>query len=64
MGTHSTVQKIQVGILNSKLETLNVMPVGLMVERLDGKVKQEISAFTVKQVAGGMKVINWNKQKD
>ena len=64
LGTHSTVQKIQVGVLNSKLETLNVMPVELMVESLDGKVKQEISAFTVKQAAGGMKVINWNKQKD
>ena len=40
------------------------MPVELMVESLDGKVKQEISGFTVKQVTGGMKVINWNKHKD
>ena len=40
------------------------MPVELMVESLDGKVKHEISAFTVKQVTGGMKVINWNKHKD
>ena len=37
------------------------MPVELMVESLDGKVKHETSAFTVKQVTGGMKVINWNK---
>ena len=35
-----------------------------MVESLDRKVKQEISGFTVKQVTGGMKVINWNKHKD
>ena len=40
------------------------MPVELMVESLDGKVKHEISVFTVKQVTGGMKVINWNKHKD
>ena len=31
---------------------------------LGWKVKQEISVFTVKQVTGGMKVINWNKHKD
>ena len=58
LGTNDTVQKIQVGVLNGKLETLDVKPVELMVERFDGKVKQEISAFTVKQVTGEMKVIN------
>ena len=57
MGAHGTVKKIQVGVLNGKLETLDVMPVELMVESLDGKVKHEISVFTVKQVTGGMKVI-------
>ena len=64
LGTDGTVQKIQVGALNGELETLDVMPVELMVESLGGKVKHEISAFTVKQVTGGMKVINWNKHKD
>ena len=64
LGTHGTVQRIQVGVLNGKLEALNVMPVELMVESLDGKMKQEISVFTVKQVTGGMKIINWNTQKD
>ena len=44
MGAHGTVKKIQVGVLNGKLETLDVMPVELMVESLDGKVKQEKSA--------------------
>ena len=64
LDTHGAVQKIQVGVLNGKMGTLDVMPVELMVESLDGKVKQEISAFTVKQVTGGMKVINWNEHKD
>ena len=32
-----------------------------MVESFDGKVKHEISAFKVKEVTSGMKVINWNK---
>ena len=63
-GTHGTVEKIQVGVLNDKMETLDVMPVELMVESLDGNVKHEISAFTVKQVTGGMKVNSWNKHKD
>ena len=58
LGTQVTVQKIQVGVLNGKLETLDVMQVELMVESLDEKVKHEISAFAVKQVTGGMKVIN------
>ena len=40
------------------------MPVELMVGSLDGKIKQDISAFIVKQVTGGMKLINWNKHKD
>ena len=34
-----------------------------MLEGLDGKVKQEISAFTFKRVTGGMKVINKYKDK-
>ena len=54
----------KVGVLNGKLEALNVMPVELMVESLDGKEKQEISFFTVKQVTDGIKVINWKKHKD
>ena len=64
MGSHGSVQRIQVGVLNGKLETLDVMPVELIVESLDGKVKDEVSVFTVKQVTGGMKVVNWNKHKD
>ena len=35
--THGSVQLIQVGVLNGKIETLDVMPVELMVESLDGK---------------------------
>ena len=60
LGSHGSVQRIQVGVLKGKLETLNVMPVELIVESLDGKVKDEVSMFTVKQVTGGMKVVNWN----
>ena len=33
--THGSVQRIQVGVLNGKTETLDVMPVELMVESLD-----------------------------
>ena len=62
--THGSVQPIQVGVLNGKIETLDVMPVELMVESLDGKKKEDISVFTVKQVTGGMKVINWNEHKN
>ena len=62
--THGSVQRIQVGVLNGKIETLDVMPVELMVESLDGKMKENISVFTVKQVTGGMKVINWNEHKN
>ena len=64
LDTQGTVQKIQVGVLSGKLETLDVIPVELMVESLDEKVKHEISAFAVKQVTGGMKVIDWNRHKD
>ena len=64
LGSHGSVQRIQVGVLNGKLETLDVMPVELIVESLDGKVKDEVSMFTVKQVTGGMKVVDWNKHKD
>ena len=56
-------KKIKVRGFIGKLETLDVMPVELMVESLDRKVKQKIFAFIVKQVTGGMKVINWNKHK-
>ena len=40
LGTDGTVQKIQVGVLNGKLETLDVMPVELMVESLDFTVER------------------------
>ena len=63
LGSHGSVQRIQDGVLNGKLETLDVMPVELIVESLDGKVKDEVSMFTVKQVTGGMKVVNCNKHK-
>ena len=43
-------KSLQVRVLNGKLETLGVVPVELMVESLDGKVKLEISVFTVKKV--------------
>ena len=62
--THGSVQRIQVGVLNGKIETLDVMPVELMVESLDGKMKEDISVLTVKQVTGGMNVINWNEHKN
>ena len=64
LGSHGSVQRIQVVFLDGKLETLDVMPVELMVESLDGKVKDEVSVFTEKQMTGGMKVVNWNKYKD
>ena len=62
--THGSVQQIQVGVLNGKIETLDVMPVELMVESLDGKMTEDISVFTVKQVTGGTKVIFWNEHKN
>ena len=40
LGTDGAVQKIQVGVLNGKLETLDVMPVELMVESLDFTVER------------------------
>ena len=36
-GLMAQFKKIQVGVLNGKLKTLDVMPVELMVESLDGK---------------------------
>ena len=44
--THGLVQRIQVGVLNGKIETLDVMPVELMVESLDGKMKRYISVYS------------------
>ena len=39
LGTHDTIQRIQVGVIIGKLEALNVMPVELMVESLNGILK-------------------------
>ena len=36
----------------------------LKVKSLDGKLKQELSVFIVKQMASGIKVIDWNNHKD
>ena len=40
------------------------IPVELILESLDRKLKQKISVFTVKQVTGGIKMTNWKKYKD
>ena len=62
LGTHGKVPKIQVRILNDKLEILDGMSVELMVESFE--YQRGVPASTVKQVTGRMKVINWNKHKD
>ena len=54
-----TLERANIGVLNGKSESLEIMPVEFGFESIDGNVDMKIHAFTADRVTGNMKAINW-----
>ena len=54
-----TLERVNIGVLNGRSESLETMPVEFGLKSRDGKVDLKIHAFTADRVTGNMKAINW-----
>ena len=54
-----TLERVNIGVLNGRSESLETIPVEFGLESIDGKVDIKIHAFTADRVTGNMKAINW-----
>ena len=54
-----TLERVNIGILNGRSESLKTMPVEFGLESINGKVDMKIHAFIADRVTGNMKAINW-----
>ena len=59
LGLQGCLQKVNVSVLNGKVETFETSPVECVIESLDGKAQSKITAFTANRVTGSMKAIDW-----
>ena len=59
-----TLERVNIGILNGRSESLETMPVEIGWQSIDGKVDMKIHAFTADHVTGNMKAINWRSFAD
>ena len=60
LGLQGCLQKVNVSLLNGKVETFETSPVECVIESLDGKSCSKVAAFTANRVTGNMKVTDWN----
>ena len=61
LGLKGKLQRINVNVLNSQVETFETSPVELLIECLDGNTTLKVTALTTGRVTGNMKVIDWVK---
>ena len=54
-----TLERLNIGVLNGRIESLETMQVEFGLESIDGKVDIKVHAFTADRVTGDMKAINW-----
>ena len=52
-------QQLQVNVLSRNSETLEIMPVQMELESLDGSTKVKINAYEANRVTENMKMIDW-----
>ena len=60
LGLHGHPQKVNVNVLNGKIETFETTPVEFIIESLDGNAFNVI-AFTTNRVTGNMGVTDWSR---
>ena len=59
LGLKGKLQRINVNVLNSQVETFETSPVELLIESLDGNTTLKVTALTTSRVTRNMKVIDW-----
>ena len=60
LGLRGCLQKVNVSVLNGRVETFETSPVECVIESLDGKSCFKVTAFTANRVTGNMRVTDWN----
>ena len=60
LGLQGCLWKVNVSVLNGKVETFETSPVECVIESLDGKSCSKVTAFTANRVTGNMRVSDWN----
>ena len=56
LGLQGCLRKVNVSLLNGKVETFETSPIECVIESLDGKSCSKITAFMANRVTGNMKV--------
>ena len=65
LGLSATYEKVTVNVLNENVETFDSMPVSLILESCDGKVKIPFKALNCpRRVTGSYKIVDWQKYQD
>ena len=54
-----TLERVNIGVLNGRSESLETMPVEFGLESIDVKVDIKIHSFTADRVTGNVKAVNW-----
>ena len=60
LGLQGCLWRVNVSLLNGKVETFETSPVECVIESLDGKSCSKVTAFTANRVTGNMNVTDWN----
>ena len=65
LGLQEPFQKVQVHVLNDRVETFHSMPLKIEIESVDGQFSKEINVKTcLQKVTGNYKVVNWNEHQN
>ena len=59
LGLHGEIWKSQVNVINGTVATFETAPVEFTLRSMNGQVNTVIEAFTINDVTGDLKTVNW-----
>ena len=59
LGLHGEIRKSQINTINGIVATFETAPVESTLRRMNGQVNTVIEAFTINDVTGDLKTVNW-----
>ena len=59
LGWHGEIWKSQVNVINGTVATFETAPVEFTLRSMNGEVNTVIEAFTISNVTGDLKIVNW-----
>ena len=59
LALHGKIRKSQVNVINGTVATFETAPVEFTLRNMNGQVNTIIEAFTINDVSGDLKTINW-----